>query len=317
LDPNLVHEYASHLKQSVQIYFKLSTPESDGYSTGEKILLERIGRLRGYGASPLVLALFHKEKKAANRIAVLTAHERYHFLMTLRYGSQRLFQTKKQLNTEFAKFIRSKITPQELVTFYNNNIDTRYKNESAADILSEWIRNGLGYYGWRSINYFLFEYEMSLRDNSKSSRTKIDWDVFCKEDYDSEYASVEHIYPQIARAHYWTERFKKFTPTERRLLKNSLGNLVALSQPKNSSLSNKSFPEKLERTNDTVGFKYGSYSENEVATFEEWNAESIVNRGIKMLNFLESHWDFPIGDKEAKIKALGLSFMLTKRYISL
>jgi hypothetical protein len=317
LDPNLLHEYSSHLKKSVQIYFKLSTPEVDGYSDNEKVLLEQIGRLRGYGASPLVLALFHKEKKAANRVAVLAAHERYHFLLTLRYGSQRLFQTKKLLNVEFAKFIRGKLTPQELITFYDNNVDARYKNENVADVLGEWIKNGLGYYGWRGINYFLFEYEISLRDQSKTGRNKIDWDVFCVEDYDSEYASVEHIYPQVARVHYWTERFKKFNATERRALKNSLGNLVALSKPKNSSLSNKSFPEKLERTQDTVGFRYGSYSENEVASYAEWTAENIVDRGIKMLTFLESRWNFPIGGTEAKIKALGLSFMLTKGYLSL
>lgn len=317
LNTDLLHEYSSHLKQSVQIYFKVSTPEVDGYSSSEKVLLERIGRLRGYGASPLVLSLYHREKKSSTRIAVLSAHERYHFLMTFRYGSQRLFQTKKHLNIEFAKFIRGKMTAQELTNYYDNVVSVRYKNENAADILGEWIKSGLGYYGWRSINYFLFEYELSLRDQSKSSRIKIDWDQFCQEDYDSEYSSIEHIYPQVARAHYWVERFQKFTANERRLLKNSLGNLVALSKPKNSSLSNKSFLEKLERTTDTVGFKFGSYSENEVANYGEWNAENIVRRGLKMLTFLEEHWNFPIGDTEAKIKALGLSFMLEKRYMSL
>ena len=315
LDAQLLHQYSAHLKRSVEIYFKLSTPEVDGYSKDEKILLERIGRLRGYGASPLLLSLFLQENKAATRLPVLIAHERFHFLMTMRYGAQRLIQSKKYLNLEFTKFIKGKTSCQEISTYYNNSIATVYKDEPVSDLLSEWIKNGLGYYGWRSINYFLFEYELHLKSASKTDRSKIDWDFFCTEDYDTEYSSIEHIYPQKARSHYWTERFGKFTQSEKRLLKNSLGNLVALSSPKNSSLSNKSFPEKIERSADTVGYRYGSYSENEVATYSEWSAKEIVERGIKMLTFLEEHWDFPIGNRDQKIKALGLSFMLTKGYI--
>jgi hypothetical protein len=315
LDADLLHQYSAHLKQSVEIYFKLSTPEVDGYTQPEKIMLERIGRLRGFGASPLLLSLFHREKKPANRLAVLRAHERYHFLITLRFGAQRLIHNKKFLNLEFAKFIKGKTSCHELSTYYNNTIDLIYKDDTAPELLSEWIKNGLGYYGWRSVNYFLFEYELSLRDQSKSNRVKIDWELFCKEDYESEYVSIEHIYPQKARSHYWTERFSKFSQSEKRLLRNSLGNLLALSTPKNSSLGNKSFPEKLERSNDTVGYKYGSYSENEVASCSDWDAEKIVNRGVKMLSFLEEHWNFPIGGREQKIKALGLNFMLLKGLI--
>lgn len=307
-----LHDYAAHLKSSVEIYFKISTPDRSDYSAAEKILLERLGRLRGYGASPLLLTLYVLEKSATKRHTLLHAFERWNFLTSMKWGVQRTVYFNRYINIEVVKFMKGKVGIDHLVTFYTNTIDQILKEEAVADSINNWIKNGPGYYGWRSINYFLFEYELSLKEKSKSSRVKIDWDAFCSEDFQSDYSSIEHIYPQKARSPYWTERFGSFTPTQKRLLRNSLGNLLALSSPKNSSLSNKPFHEKIGREIDTVGYRYGSYSENEVASYADWGAREIVERGIKMLSFMESKWGFVIGDNEQKIKALGLSFMLRK-----
>lgn len=312
IDVNFLHQYAGHLKRSVEIYFKLSTPEADGYSQNEKIFLERLGRLRGYGASPLLLSVYLLEKGPSKRLALLEAIERFQFVVSMKFGSQRAAYLNKFINIELIKFIKNKAKIEELVSFFNNNVEEFFKEDAVYDSIQEWIKNGLGYYGWRSINYFLYEYELSLKEKSKTNRLKIDWDEFNKEDYQSDYSSIEHIYPQKARSQYWTERFGRFTPTQKRLLRNSLGNLLALSSPKNASLSNKAFPDKVGREQDTVGYRYGSYSENEVATYTDWGAIEILDRGLKMLSFLEFKWGIVIGDKDQKTKALGLSFMIKK-----
>jgi hypothetical protein len=208
--------------------------------------------------------------------------------------------------------MKGKAGIDDLVSFYTNTVDQIMKEEAVADSINNWIKNGPGYYGWRSTNYFLFEYELSLKEKSKSSRSKIDWDIFCAEDFQSDYSSIEHIYPQKAKSAYWTDRFGSYTFTQKRLLRNSLGNLLALSSPKNASLSNKPFHEKIGRDTDTVGYRYGSYSENEVAAYPDWGPREIVERGIKMLSFMEAKWNFTIGDRDQKIKALGLSFILKK-----
>ena len=64
---------------------------------------------------------------------------------------------------------------------------------------------------------------------------------------------------------------------------------------------------------ETTGYRFGSYSENEVALKNEWRGEEILERGLKMLDFLEERWQLNIGDKNKKIKALGLSFLKPKR----
>ena len=307
-----LQQYAAHLKWSIETYFKLSTPELSDYTSGEKIVIERLGRLRGYDASPLLLAAFLIEKSSSKRLALITAFERCQFISTMRLGSSRMNYVNRHINIEVIKFIKGKATCDDLISYYNNTVDDAIKEEALTESIFNWVKNGPGYYGWRSINYFLFEYELSLKEKSKSNRVKIDWDEFIQEDFQSDYVSVEHIYPQRAKSLYWTERFGKFNITQKRLLRNSLGNLLALSIPKNSSLGNRPFPEKIGREGETIGYRYGSYSENEVATYPNWGASDIIDRGVKMLTFMEERWNFKIGDRNQKIKALGLSFLITK-----
>lgn len=312
IDVECINKYVSHLKAAVETYFELSTPDQSGFTDSEKVALERLGRLNGYDASPLLLGTYLLEKNSTKRLALISAFERWQFVTSMRLGAQRLAYRNRHVNMEVVKYFKGKIKIEELITFYTNLVDDALKEESVADTIHNWIKNGPGYYGWKSINYFLFEYELYLKSRSKSSREKINWEQFSQEDYQSDYVSVEHIYPQRAKDPYWVDRFGKFGSTHKRLLRNSLGNLLALSSPKNASLGNRAFPEKVGRDKDTVGYRYGSYSENEVATYSDWRAEDIVDRGIKMLTFLEERWGITIGDRENKIKALGLNFLNRK-----
>lgn len=301
----VLQDYAADLRSAAEIYFRLSTPSSSGYSETEKIYLERIGRLRGYGASPMMLALYMRETNAKNRSQFLIAYERYLFCISLK-GGYRVNHRSSHINLDTFKYIKGTRRTEEMITLYNNFVEQLFKEDSLSDMLHDWTKNGPGYYGWRSIRYFLFEYELSLQEKSKALRAKVDWSDFCKEDYQSDYVSVEHIYPQRARAPYWVERFGYLSSSDKRRLRNSLGNLLALSTPKNSSLSNKPFPEKVGNIESTVGYRFGSYSENAVAMLDNWTPEAVVERGLNMLTFMEVHWNISIGDRSQKIKALGL-----------
>src|SRR5258707_14468090 len=95
-----------------------------------------------------------------------------------------------------------------------------------------------GFYDWPAIKILLFEYELELKNSSKTNRTKISWNDFANEDL-SDHVTIEHIYPQRARKPCWTDKIQLYDDRERGILRHSLGNLVPLSQPKNSSLQNK------------------------------------------------------------------------------
>jgi hypothetical protein len=165
-----------------------------------------------------------------------------------------------------------------------------------------------GFYNWSGLRYFLFEYNLDLQRHSKTDRPKIFWPEFTERRED--YVSVEHIYPQQARDRYWTSRFEGLSQKQRSTLRNSLGNLLPLSKPKNSSLSNKAFPEKVDgRDEPVVGYRYGCYAENEVPSCPEWTPREILRRGLKLLSFMEKRWGLDIGDEKQKKLMLGLDFV--------
>lgn len=304
VSPAFIKLYADDLKRSADIYFKMSTPEASNFSEFEKITLERIARLRGNDPSAVMLAVFLREKGASARGKFLEAYERFLFIWSFRQSTRHPLEGRA-VPPEVVRFIKGNLALDELVTFYRNAADQFFKETPVADVLEEWVKQGLGYYGHRSIRFFLYEYELHLMELSKSSRRKIKWEDFVADDYGADYRTVEHIYPQRARDPYWVDRFRGFSVPHRSLLRNSLGNLLALSVSKNASLSNKAFPVKVGDGTPSVGYRFGGYSENEVATFSEWGAEQIAERGIRMLDFMERRWSIPIGDRDQKLKALG------------
>lgn len=309
LTRQFIHDYARNLKTAVEMYFKLSTPAQSSFTDSEKLHLERIGRLRGYSPSSFMVAFFMKESDSKKRQVLLEKYERMLFCQSLTTRASYQYGRRIQTPDYYLDFISGRTSTADLITQFQNVVSETFNETSASEVIHEWVKNGPSYYGWRSIKYFLYEYEVEVKQRTKADRDKLDWAIFMTESYSDDYETIEHIYPQTARHKYWTERFSKFSSTQKRLLRNSLGNLLPLAKPRNSSLGNKSFPEKLGDENTMTGYRYGSYAEIEVAQLSEWGPIQIQNRGIKLLEFLERRWQISIGDESQKIRALGLDFL--------
>lgn len=309
LTREFIYEYSQNLKTSIETYFKLSTPSQSSFSDTEKIALERIGRLKGFTPSNLLLAVYRQETSSTKRIQFLEQLERYFFCHSLGFRGPYQYSRRTQAPSFFPSYINGKMPLDEIITLLENQTNELFKEKPLPELLHDWVKDGAGYYGWRSIKFFLYEYELHLQSKTKSHREKLNWSEFCREDFEEDFETIEHIYPQKARDRYWTERFSKFPSAQKRLLRNSIGNLLPLSRPRNSSLGNKSFPEKLGDEASKTGYRYGCYSENDVALQTEWSADQILNRGVALLNFLEQRWKLSIGDRNNKIRALGLSFL--------
>ena len=86
---------------------------------------------------------------------------------------------------------------------------------------------------------------------------------------------------------------------------------MAISAEKNGKLGNKPFPEKKSNKENTVGYKYGSYAEIELTEYDDWDAAAILDRGMKLVNFLFERWGIKAGKgtKEDKQRFLGLYFL--------
>ncbi len=303
-----IYDYARNIKEFVRLYFNIHNPADSVFPDRERILLERLNRIANYEARIVTLAAFLRDDQASigSRFRLLELLERLRFLSTITY-------IRKFEDLKFEKMALDIHTGKLDVKGASDRLEkllsTILKEMDFQAAMLQWTKKG-GYYDWRAVKYFLFEYEQHLRHKSKNSREKLTWDEFSKESYGDDYETIEHIYPQTATADCWKERFNHLARKQRNTLKNSIGNLVPLSKPKNSALRNNCFDEKRGSAEQQVGYAYGCYSENEIALCRDWNANEILNRGVRLLTFMELHWEIPLGSEQDKIRTLGLAFVL-------
>lgn len=301
-----IHDYVTSLKQSVELWYYILNPNDSSFDASTRVWLQRLNRLAIFSIAPLVLIFLQKEHNTEVRAKLFRAIEGQMFLETLvNFVAYRYVAAVDYYELAW-KLKKGEIDAQRVIRVVEQAGD-EYRNHP--DLLKNLRKDivGKGFYSWRGLKYFLYEYEQSLREKSKSHEEKIDWNSFVREQKDHE--TIEHIYPQRPQKPCWTEAFKQFSSKERNVLRHSLGNLVPLSKAKNSSLQNKCFDDKVGNAKDTVGFRYGSFAENELTQFDDWTAHHILDRGVKLLTFMEKRWKIQIGDRKDKMAFLGLEFV--------
>ncbi len=307
-----VYDYVSSLQQHVDCWYRIFNPQDSEFSAETRSWLERLNRLGKGTHLPLVMVALDKGADTVKCQQLLKSIERRQFLSSF-YGY--MYLDREDIH-EYSvvrwaiKLDRGEISIEEVIKQISESTNEFLKRASFVDDVARSFKSG-GFYRWSKIRYFLYEYNQSLQNRSKTMRRKIEWMEFCE--HPSDYISVEHIYPQRARHEYWKSRFGQFTSKQRSALRHSLGNLLPLSKPKNASLSNKPFPDKVDGKKDVVvGYRYGCYAENEVTECMEWTPDEILKRGIRLLEFMEERWDFKLGERSKKIQVLGLPFLEKK-----
>ncbi|SEK85663.1 Protein of unknown function [Colwellia chukchiensis] len=312
-----IDKYVTSLQQSIRPWFYMHNPYfplPEYTDEQNKLLLDRLHRLSFRAFKPLLLAAYVSQQSVEKVNLLLSAAERYNFtLFTL---SQRRSNTG---DTEFFSMSRDlmtkKITIESIVASITEWVDKYYDpNRFLAYISEKYELGNHGFFKWDGIRYFLYEHEQWLRSRGKQSSNKLSWEKLSATKKDS--VTIEHIFPQTPKDPYWLSRFGTFSKEETQFVAHSLGNLVPLSRAKNSSLQNDSFDLKKNNGNG-VGFYNGSASENELAQKEEWLPESILERGLELLKFMEERWDIVVGDNDFKTNLLHLAFLNDKEEVTI
>jgi hypothetical protein len=304
-----VDEYVTSLQQSIRHWFYIHNPYfslSDYTDEQNKMLLDRLHRLSFRAFRPLLLAAFVSKQNIEDINKLLIAAERFNFtLFTL---SQRRSNTG---DSEFFAMARELLQGTTDISTVVNEIDSwtsrYYDPEKFRGYSAEKYELGnQGFYRWEGLRYFLFEHEQWLRSRGKQSSDKLSWKTISANKKDS--VTVEHIFPQTPKDEYWITRFGNLNKEQTQFVAHSMGNLVPLSRAKNSSLQNDNFD--LKKNNGSgVGFYNGSVSENEIAQIHEWLPETILERGLQLLAFMEERWQIVIGDEEFKTRLLHMDFL--------
>ena len=299
-----IKDYIDSLAKCVKQWFFIYNIQYSSYSDRIKEHIQKLERV-GMGAfPPMIMAVFTKESQEEYIWNFLDACERFNFLVfaishrssnTQNSNLYRMAREYYMGNTDI-ETITAEIdflTDGEDENYYRGWFDLeRFKNH----IQELFFKNDKdGFYSWSGLRYFLYEYELYLQDKANP---KVRWEDFSKRTKED---TIEHIYPQSATDMYWKDRFGHLKPTEKRVYLNSLGNLLLLSRSKNSKLQNYDFEKKKCLTNKDgkdIGYYNGSYSEIEVSKQNEWTTETIKERGLSMLQFMEERWKFKFNDWE-------------------
>jgi len=302
---NNINDYVISLQESVEIWYYIHNPTESNYTKEIQKYLEKLNRQGIYDVAPLIMTFFKTDQDNKKRHELLERLERLIFTFSLFKIRHYNIDSEDMQFLSFAVNLHNRqITTKEIIKRIEDGSSKLLARKEAKEFMIKNFKDE-GFYAWHGIRYFLYEYDLHLAEKSKTSRIKLEWESFSNTDYNT----VEHIYPQGSRQKCWTEIFKQFSHKQKKSLRNSLGNLLPLSQPKNSSLQDKCFESKISTNNSKVGYKYGCYSENEVTEYSHWTHEEIIERGIQLINFMEERWRIKIGNEQEKIKFLGLDFI--------
>ena len=313
LRPNMIADYVNSLKEcSESWYYTFFPKESTELSEQEKLWIDRLNRIGIGYFRPLVSIVIRKSTSdnTEDKVEVLKAIERFQFINFRLAQYQSSYKSNEYYNKARDLYF-GRITLQEIADDLNETTNNNTENalETFVSKMHRRFDSDEGFYSWHDLKYFLFEYEYSLAGKLKRlGNLKIDWLSFTsvtKGKY-----SIEHILPQTTKKLYWRNNFRQFTSAEIKKLTGSLGNMLPLSQAVNSSLQNDTFEEKKKR-----GYSYGSYCELEVAKETDWTADKIYKRGLMLLDFMETRWDFKFANQQQKEDLLYISFVNDQREI--
>ncbi|SDJ19884.1 DUF262 domain-containing protein [Proteiniclasticum ruminis] len=318
------HEYIRSLNECIKLWDELKNPQSADKPEEIKEYLQKIRFLTRQSSNYHYVSFEEVPNRSYINVFILACFQACNsdndlllkFLKSLeKYLFVILFYDREAIKEEsdihlidyfdsVLKLNKKELTVNEIIERMSKLHNTI---TSSPNIKNKTIRNynlrGLYKNPW--IKYFLCEYEYKLMKSSKSNLVKLDREIL----FSNGYNSIEHIYPLNSHYKYWTDRFAQFTSKQRNSLKHSLGNLVAISENKNSRLGNKPFPEKVSNTQNTTGYKFGTYAEIELTDFEEWGPDEILKRGLTLIAFLNERWDVKIAKKDDKKIFLGLNFL--------
>jgi hypothetical protein len=152
------------------------------------------------------------------------------------------------------------------------------------DKLREEMEYVADWYGWRSIRYFLYEYEEHL---AGKNAVKVSWAEIERRDLDK---TIEHILPQTPSDPYWKERFDA---AQRRKWTDDIGNLVLTSH--NSTYWCHAFPVKRGKPGQEKPCYVTSnlFQERALGEFSNWTPVNLEKRRKAIVAWALTRWAVP------------------------
>ncbi len=305
IGPADVRSFVLSLRETAPHWFASFYPEmTSGMAESLMASVDRLNRIGMGYFRPLVMVVLKKGYTEEDTMRIFARIERFVFL-AFRVGTARSNYRSSEFYNAARALDRNEATLDSIAEqldaalAYAFNDDGSFRIDEFYGVLFKKFKEGSGYYGWSGLRYLLFEYEQSLLDASR--QRKVSWNDLLRPGSDK--VSVEHVYPQTPTAE-WEPAFAAVSKEQQTRYNGTLGNLLLLSMSINASLQNDPFYSKKQPKFDADGNKVrngyadGSHSEIEVARSSDWGPAEIRARGQKILQFMETRWEFRFRDSD-------------------
>ena len=271
-----IKEYAKDIQNAVRPFYYIHYPQESaqesGYSKEVQKWLSKMKRLRFGAFRPLLMSILMHEDNDSKIINFLEAAERFLFVAfnvhfhradhknnhIYHAAREHHVENQRNLDTLTSDLWKARKCPCEF---------------SLKKFMDKVQEKKKGFYGWKAIKYFLYEYELYLTEQGGGQK---------KQDYVID-DTLEHIFPQNPG-----EGWEHFDAPD---LLHDLGNLLFLSKKHNSEIGNRSFADKQAGV-----YHHASYSSIKVSRYSDWTPESVEHRRKDMLNFLVEWWNLTSTD---------------------
>lgn len=306
-----IQDYTRSIGKSSVEWFRVNNPEHNSSKFSED-LTDWLSKLQRQGFKPFfnsIMCLLLKKVDTSIILSIVKEMERNYFLVFdlskrrnntgISYFYQRSHMVWKGEKNAYDLLNDIKDRTSNSQIGFDSSME-RFRTRVLEDLFNSADEKKVGYTGWTGLSYFLYEYEIFQKGKEDM---KVDWR--------KNKNTIEHILPRSSEDPCWQKDFDLFDDAQKKILLNSLGNLLMLSRSKNSSQKNYSFEYKKrhEKNGRLEGYIVGSFSEIEVSQYKNWTADEIQIRGIKLLDFMESRWNIIIGDENRKKDLLYLDFL--------
>lgn len=305
-----IEAYVDSLDICSKYYFMLKFPfhQESTLSQNLGIWIGKIGKLQSKTYfEPLMLAAIIKEESEDKLLTFFKNIERYIFIV-FGIGGLKSNVNKTPFLIEANKYFKrdkdidviiEKLKPEK--TYKDKTLksgEPAVKLPDIDDLKDNFLKNRQkdrsdeGFLCWKTVKYFMQEYELSLLINDAI------------DDAEAVLANtLEPIFPpqlEIPKRdkdkaamykNFNTQRFRNWQSciegfgkdTGQMYLSYSLGNIVLTFHSKAGSAA--AFEQKKD------WFSTGTKSKMELCSYEQWGPKEILDRGIKLLEFMENRWD--------------------------
>ena len=323
LTPNLIRDYVESLARFSN-YWRMSffPTAQDHISQAVRDGLERLNHVGTQSFRPLIAAVLEQDLQNEHLLVeFLDKLEKFIFRVfcmghanTSKGASELLGLGRRYYRREPGYSLQDILASEQWVRILNFNFVEKFMQK-----IHDLQERGSGFYEWRGIKHFLFEYNVwRSRRLHVNDDGLIDWGGYSRPAANQ--ISIEHILPQTPNDWYWRNQFRGFldNPRERSLLIGALGNLLPLRLNINERLQNDAFPLKREgrpaEANGHGGYIYGCAAERDVGNVPDWTPAQILARSHQLMDFLRERWDVAITQEQESV-LLALDFLSDGRQI--